>query len=622
MSMYLILGLLCCLTVIIAILKRTPVEDVWLGEMAQYTFDGIFEYIKNRIELMCQAHYMEGANHESALRSAKKRAELRQALKRCVYGSSLDKAYVKDVLYDILVSNQLDTKAVLTIIPFDYPSRLSPHDMFDILLFKYEQLFGVQAFHQLCIEHQFDQPKKFQSMKNAYVITKEDVIKAYYDKGFMLTGEDKLRILVQRIYQRYKGFSVIDSLRDMAIDGVSGGVSGLSHLDCSKQVDSKDFKGLPMSYDSIWVFYKGKSMHLECLSFGNEEELKRVCQNIYRYNNVGMLSRDVGYKINDMMDGSRVVVVRPDFSESWAFFVRKFHLEHVSLEALVTDINAKLPIELMKYLVKGARITAITGSQGSGKTTLLMGLVKEIYSALTLRVQETAFELHLRRLYPYRNVLSFKETHTISGQMGLDLQKKTDGSVNILGEVATDEVAAWMIQMAQVASLFTLFTHHAKTVSDLVLSLRNSLLKCDVFRNERVAEEQVVKVVNFDIHLVRDYQGRRYIARITEILPLDDIQVYPRAYKDDLCDDRNLAFMDTVSTYFERVTDRKTYYARDIVRYVDGEYFAVESLSQFQISEMYSAMQPEDQKDFLRFLEEFWPKNKEEVYALEANSVV
>ena len=32
-------------------------------------------------------------------------------------------------------------------------------------------------------------------------------------------------ILTQRIYQHYKGFSSIDEIRDMNIDGVSGGVS-------------------------------------------------------------------------------------------------------------------------------------------------------------------------------------------------------------------------------------------------------------------------------------------------------------------------------------------------------------------------------------------------------------
>ncbi len=78
-----------------------------------------------------------------------------------------------------------------------------------------------------------------------------------------------------------------------------------------------------------------------------------------------------------------------------------------------------------------------------------------------------------------------RETDTIAGQECLDVQKKTDGSVNIIGEVATDPVASWMIQSAQVASKFTLFTHHAKTFPDLVTALRNSMLRAGGFKNEK-----------------------------------------------------------------------------------------------------------------------------------------
>ena len=202
-----------------------------------------------------------------------------------------------------------------------------------------------------------------------------------------------------------------------------------------------------------------------------------------------------------MKDGSRVVVVRPSFSETWAFFVRKFDVKRATLEQLVRDPGKEDAIELLKYLVKGARITAITGEQGSGKTTLLMGMIENIYETMNIRVQETAFELHLRKIYPTRNILTFRETDTISGQEGLDVQKKTDGTVNIIGEVATDPVASWMIQAAQVASKFTIFTHHAKTFPNLVTALRNSMLRTGVFKDEKTAEEQVVQVLNFDIHL-------------------------------------------------------------------------------------------------------------------------
>ena len=134
-----------------------------------------------------------------------------------------------------------------------------------------------------------------------------------------------------------------------------------------------------------------------------------------------------------MKDGSRVVVVRPSFSETWAFFVRKFDVKRSTLEQWFKgEEGSDKTIELLKYLVKGARIISITGEQGCGKTTMLMGMIENIYETMNIRVQETAFELHLRKIYPTRNILTFRETDTISGQQGLDVQKKTDGSVNII----------------------------------------------------------------------------------------------------------------------------------------------------------------------------------------------
>ena len=47
-------------------------------------------------------------------------------------------------------------------------------------------------------------------------------------KILVLSFKDKLEVVVQRIYQHYKGYSSIDEIRDMNIDGVSGGVSGFT----------------------------------------------------------------------------------------------------------------------------------------------------------------------------------------------------------------------------------------------------------------------------------------------------------------------------------------------------------------------------------------------------------
>jgi len=61
-----------------------------------------------------------------------------------------------------------------------------------------------------------------------------------------------------------------------------------------------------------------------------------------------------------------------------------------------------------------------------------MAMIENIYETMNLRITETAFELHLRKIYPTRNILSMRETETVSGQDCLDVQKKTDGSVNII----------------------------------------------------------------------------------------------------------------------------------------------------------------------------------------------
>lgn len=130
---------------------------------------------------------------------------------------------------------------------------------------------------------------------------------------------------------------------------------------------------VPRACDSIWIFFQGKSIRLAFLSFGKESELKRVCQNIYKYNNPGQLSDTNGFKINEMKDGSRVVVVRPSFSETWAFFVRKFDVKRATLEQLITVPGKENAIDLLKFLVKGARIISLTGEQGCRKNNYAYG---------------------------------------------------------------------------------------------------------------------------------------------------------------------------------------------------------------------------------------------------------
>ena len=238
---------------------------------------------------------------------------------------------------------------------------------------------------------------------------------------------------------------------------------------------------------------------------------------------------------------------------------------------------------------------------------MLMAMIENIYETMNLRITETAFELHLRKIYPTRNILSMRETETVSGQECLDVQKKTDGSVNIIGEVATDPVASWMIQSAQVASKFTLFTHHAKTFPDLVTALRNSMLRAGVFKNEKTAEEQVVQVLNFDIHLVKDFRGRRYIERVTECIPVEEKNEYTYDHrKEKTLEGKLEKFMDNSTIFYSKTTNRELYKYRNIMEYHDGEYVITNPISDKNIREMRINMDDSDVVDFDKFLERNW----------------
>lgn len=597
--------------------KEQKVEETVEVDDKTYTLDKMTEFVKRRLDEITKINlYDIGLSEEELKRRKKKKYELKKALKGCTYGDVNDKKYVKELIYDLLAREYgVDEINISKAIPFDIPSLLTDQDKFDILIYMYKKEFGYEALTQIIKKYNLAVLKYISGeSKPSYVITGEEISDIYEKEQLVLNFADKLKIVTQRIYQHYKGYSSIDEVRDMNIDGVSGGVSGLpeSFLSQVAQTDGDYLdqvleNKVPRACDSIWIFFQGKSIRLAFLSFGTESELKRVCQNIYKYNNPGQLSDTNGYKINEMKDGSRVVVVRPSFSETWAFFVRKFDVKRATLEQLIVFPGKEQAIDLLKFLVKGARIIALTGEQGCGKTTMLMGMIENIYETMNIRVQETAFELHLRKIYPTRNILTFRETETISGQEGLDVQKKTDGSVNIIGEVATDPVASWMIQAAQVASKFTLFTHHAKTFPNLVTALRNSMLRTGVFKDEKTAEEQVIQVLNFDIHLVKDFRGRRYIERVTECIPVEDKNEYTFDHRNEKTLEGKIdKFIDNATHYFTKVTDRQLYRYVNIMEYIDGEYVLTNKISDENIKEMRNNMDETDVEAFDKFIEQNW----------------
>ncbi len=363
--------------------KNEIVEGAVDVDDKTYTLDKMIKFVKQRLDEITKINlYDIGLSEEELKRRKNKKYELKKALKGCTYGDVNDKKYVKELIYDLLSKEYgVNETNISKVIPFDTPSLLTAQDKFDIIIHEYKKTFGYEALTEVIKKYNLATLKFIDGeSKPCYVITNEEMDDIYEKENFELSFTDKLEVVVQRIYQQYKGYSSIDEVRDMNIDGVSGGVSGLpeSFLSQVAQTDNDYLRQameakIPRACDSIWIFFQGKSIRLAFLSFGTEAELKRVCQNIYKYNNPGQLSDTNGYKINEMKDGSRVVVVRPSMSETWAFFVRKFDVKRATLEQIVKFQGKEETIELLKFLVKGARIIALTGEQGCRKNNNVDG---------------------------------------------------------------------------------------------------------------------------------------------------------------------------------------------------------------------------------------------------------
>lgn len=502
-------------------------------EIESYTIENLCFEVKQRLHDVVNENPDDlNLNKLETEKRKKIQSRLSYSLKACASGDLGAKSYVKDYIYKILEKGiGINEFTINQGILFDAPQKLTSQDKFDILLNYYKNRHGFSGLERMLVENHLDELRN-----NCYEVTDEDIQYLFEKEQICLTYIDKLDILCQRIYSLLYGNSAVDEIMDMKLDGISAGVSGMTEemFDYAEMfvvsvenqteessVEEENQKKL-YSFNSIWINLQGKQIHLSCIGFGNRQELIRVCKNVYRVNNPGQLTQDKGYIITDRKDGSRAVVVRPDFSDSWAFLVRKHRIgDFTKMEDVITGTNAYIPIKVLEYMVKGNMVFAITGGQNCGKTTLLRSTIGYIRKTYNIRIQEMIFELFLRKSFPMSNIITFRELPNVSGEEALELSRKMDGSVTILGEVVSYLVGRWIITMSQVGSLMTMFTHHAKTTAALLRWFRTALLLSGGFSSERAAMEEIVNSLNADVHCSQ-MEHIRYLEHITEIVPLQN----------------------------------------------------------------------------------------------------
>lgn len=585
---------------------RSKGREEIVYEAIYETLDDVLNAVRQEMVDLIREDTNLTLTNEEADRLYNRKKRIEEALKKCVFGIDSAKSIVIDLIADF-IEREVPDESVKNILGLNFEEGGEPSNavIFEIIMLRYMKRYGKDALAKWIEKNNFARERQAPNTDDihqfAYYISADDLLRSYQEEAIKLTEQEMRQVLATIVYQCYKGFGCIDTIRSMNINGLSLGVSG-TILESGSPDSTK-----PRASQSAWLYYEGKEIHLKFVDFGTEEELRRIIQLICRWNSPGALTAKRGGLVNTMYDKSRVLALRPPASEYWAVFLRKFSLSNVTPEFLIMKSYTKrgdLAVNLIKFLMKGEVTTAVTGRQGSGKTTMMTAIIRYIDPRYTIRVLEMAPELYLRELYPDRNILSLQETTTVTPEMEQDWLKKSNGVVSLVGEVATDMVAMNMIQMGMTASRYTLFSHHGNTPKDLVLTLRNSLVNAGGFSNMETAEKQVTDVVRVDVHLETTADGRRYIQRVSEIVQLDTAVPYPDIDKNDI--EYSKAMVDR--EYYYRTTDRISFTTREILSYdLDtNTYFTKQRFSQKTEERIKNNLDPELRMEFECFMLENW----------------
>ena len=574
----------------------------------------------------------DNMSREKILQRNKQRQNLKKATIQAGYGDIPSKRIVKNNVKRLLAEEKygITEQTIDRIIPFNHPDKISGQMLFEIVLYAYTKKFQEKGLDVIIREYGLDVPRVVsdkRTVDNEQVCVRPEDMQFIYHTTFFETDpnkqsekvghveldfNDKMEILTQVIFEKRWGLGPVDMLIETNVDGVDAGVSGIPTNGVNVASENQN---MPYSYESIWITLHGIKIYMETCSFETQEELVRICNNIYKFNSPSVMSRNNPKVVGSMITGARIPVNRPPFSDSYGFYLRKFDsAESVKPAMIMRDVNNAIPITIIKWIVKGQQNWLITGSQGTGKTTFIRSIVRFIDNTLSIRVSELQNELNLRYTYPNRSIVAFQETESVSAQEGLNFQKKTNGDVTIIGEIASAVQASHYVQSAQVASLFAIATHHGKTTKDTVNALANNLLELGLYKDKKDAVETVVDVLNVDCHLT-NVKGNRHLERITEIIPLKDRQ-YPsdKVASDAAMTAMKQTFMDAPE-YMRRVTDPEVFTVQDIVRweglrdengqpirdekgYERGKYVLVSMPSERMIDDMAAKLSFEDEETF------------------------
>jgi pilus assembly protein CpaF len=273
-------------------------------------------------------------------------------------------------------------------------------------------------------------------------------------------------------------------------------------------------------HGSVYVEREGRIEATE-IAFTSDEEVREAIERILA---------PTGRRVDELSpmadarlaDGSRVNVIVPPLAvDGPAISIRRFGLKRPGPDELVASGSlAQEAAEILATAVRRRRTVLVTGGTGSGKTTLLNALSAWIGSAERVITIEDAAELrllqpHVVRLESRPASVEGRGEVTIRDLLRNALRMRPDRI--LIGEVRGPE-ALDLLTALNTGHDGALSTVHANSPEDALRRLETLALMAGVGLPHIAIREQVARGIDVIAHVVRDPDGGRRVAEVSEVV--------------------------------------------------------------------------------------------------------
>lgn len=159
--------------------------------------------------------------------------------------------------------------------------------------------------------------------------------------------------------------------------------------------------------------------------------------------------------------------------------------------------------------MRGSVSTVLIGDQGSGKTVKTVRLVEYIYDDYSIRTVNNNFEGSIRKLYPYKNIIEWKETEYVDENEAYEASLKSSEKVTIFTEIRKNKMIESFLNTGRRGSKFALTSMHHNEAQKVPYELAKGLMKEGLHQRISDAIEDVLEVLKIVEEVVVTEDGRR-----------------------------------------------------------------------------------------------------------------